>query len=210
MQCVVIDYGSGNVRSVLRALAQVSTRHKIALSDDPKIITRADHLVLPGVGAFAHCARSLRARSGVSEALHQQVIENKKPFLGICVGMQLLADYGEEYDGHDGLGWIPGRVQAFDQTAAQGRVIPHMGWSPLMPRQEHPIMAKFAPAGMVYFVHSYVFRPQNPQHILAETDYGERYCALVGRDNILGTQFHPEKSQKMGLGLLHNFLNWRP
>ena len=210
MRCVIVDYGSGNVRSVLRALEQVSVRHTVTLSDNPKIIAQADHLVLPGVGAFAHCAQSLKARPGVLEALYQQVIERNRPFLGVCVGMQLLASYGEEYDGHEGLDWIAGRVQPFDPEATKGRVIPHMGWSPLVTARRHPVLKSLPASGMMYFVHSYVFRPSNPANILAWTDYGERYPALVGRDNLIGTQFHPEKSQKMGLELLRNFLNWKP
>ena len=210
MKCVVVDYGSGNVRSVLRGLERVSVRHEITLSDDPKTIAEADHLVLPGVGAFAHCAESLKARAGVPEALHQQAIVRQKPFLGICVGMQLLASYGEEHDGCAGLDWIAGRVQPFDSQATQGLPIPRMGWGALIPTRAHPLLANLSPSGMMYFVHSYVFRPDNPEHILAHTQYGENYCALVGQENIIGTQFHPEKSQQMGLGLLRNFLHWMP
>ncbi len=210
MRCVIVDYGSGNVRSVLRGLEHVATNHTVCLSDDPKTIAEADHLVLPGVGAFSHCAHSLKSRLGVSEALYQQVIERKKPFLGICVGMQLLASYGEEYDGCAGLDWIAGRVQPFDPKATQGLAIPRMGWGGLIPNQKHPLLADLSPSGMMYFVHSYVFRPENPDHILAHTEYGENYCALVGYENIVGTQFHPEKSQQMGLGLLNNFLHWMP
>ena len=208
MQCIVVDYGSGNVRSVLRALQHVATRHTVRLSDDPKVIADADYLVLPGVGAFRHCADSLAARTGIPEAIHQHAQEQQRPFLGICVGMQLLASYGEEYEKYTGLDWIAGCVQPFDAAATEGLAIPHMGWSSLIPTGTHPLLADIAPSSMMYFVHSYVFRPENPEHILAYTEYGERYCALVGCENIIGTQFHPEKSQKTGLRFLHNFLHW--
>ena len=209
MECVVVDYGSGNVRSVLRALEHVADNHTVCLSDDPKTIAEADHLILPGVGAFSHCADSLKSRAGVLEAIHQHSIVRQRPFLGICVGMQLLASHGEEYNGCAGLDWIAGRVQPFDSQATEGLAIPRMGWGTLAPTRDHRLLADLSPAGMMYFVHSYVFRPENSDHILARTQYGENYCALVARENIIGTQFHPEKSQQMGLGLLHNFLNWK-
>lgn len=210
MECVIVDYGSGNVRSAMRALAQVSQGHNVVLSDDPCTIARADYLVLPGVGAFGNCQQALEARAGVIEAMGEHVYQRQRPFLGICVGMQMLADFGWEHEVCTGLGWIPGRVAPFSPEKVRNLTIPHMGWNRLQVKRDHPLMQGIPSESMVYFVHSFVFHPEDSEDVWVEAEYGERFAAIVGRDNIMGTQFHPEKSQHVGLALLKNFLSWRP
>jgi len=217
----LIDYGSGNLRSAEKALqraaAEAGLACQVLVTDRPEQVLLADRVVLPGVGAFADCRAGLLARSGLAEALAESAILRGRPFLGICVGMQLLATRGLEHGTHEGLGWIPGEVVALTpvappETAPGGPAlkIPHMGWNEIQPRAEHPLLAGIAAGSHVYFVHSYHFRAQRPAHVLATADHGGPFAAMIGRDNLAGTQFHPEKSQGPGLRLLANFLTWRP
>ena len=207
-RCVVIDYGSGNVRSATRALSHVAERNQqVTLSGDTAVIAKADQLVLPGVGAFGNCYQALCARQGMYEAI-MAFIATGRPFLGICVGMQLLADRGLEHQGSVGLQLISGEVRPFDPVRCDALSIPHIGWTPIICDQDHPVLQD-CDQTMMYFVHSYVFAQQGLEHRLAHAHYGETFSAVVGRDNIIGTQFHPEKSQQAGLRLLSNFLLWR-
>jgi imidazole glycerol-phosphate synthase subunit HisH len=209
----LIDYGSGNLRSaekaLLRAAAERGFSHEITVTADPTVAAKAERIVLPGVGAFADCMRGLAALPGMVEALSEAVLKRGVPFLGICVGMQLLATVGREFGDHAGLGWIAGEVVKL--TPADPKLkIPHMGWNELSFARPHPLFTGLEPGAHAYFVHSYVFRPADPFHLLASTDYGGAVAAAVGRDNIAGTQFHPEKSQQAGLTILGNFLGWKP
>lgn len=208
MTVAIIDYGSGNLRSAAKAFERLSD-DAVMVTADPKIVASADHIVLPGVGAYADCRSGLAAVDGMEEALHRAVIEQGRPFLGICVGMQLLASIGEEFGGTKGLDWIPGRVTAIKPADAKLK-IPHMGWNELEGVSDHPVLAGLDQSAYAYFVHSFHFLPENPDHLLATTDYGQDITAAIGRDNIFGTQFHPEKSQEAGLRLIRNFLNWKP
>lgn len=207
----LIDYGSGNLRSAQKALARAArehaTGHDIVVTGDPGDVARAERIVLPGVGAFADCMRGLCAVAGMREALQDAVIAKGKPFLGICVGMQLMADVGREFGDTPGLGWIEGEVVRL-APADKDLKIPHMGWNELTILRPHPVLDGIADGAHAYFVHSFEFRA--PAHVLATTDYGGPVTAMVGRDNLVGTQFHPEKSQAVGLRLLANFLGWRP
>ncbi len=205
----LIDYGSGNLRSAQKALARVAGAADVVVTADPLVVAAAARIVLPGVGAFGDCMAGLSAIPGMIGALGQAVLERGVPFLGICVGMQLLASVGREFGDHAGLDWIAGEVVRLT-PADPALKIPHMGWNALSVARQHPILAGIAPGANVYFVHSYEMRPADPLHILATADYGGAFAAIVGRDNIVGTQFHPEKSQAMGLALLANFLAWRP
>lgn len=209
----LIDYGSGNLRSaekaLMRAAAERGTGHEIVVTAEPAVAAKAERIVLPGVGAFADCMRGLEALPGMVEALRDAVLKRGVPFLGICVGMQLLARVGREFGDHPGLGWIDGEVVKMTPSDPALK-IPHMGWNELTVGKRHPLFAGLAPGAHAYFVHSYVIRPADPAHVLATTDYGGPFAATVGRDNIAGTQFHPEKSQAAGLTLLGNFLAWRP
>jgi glutamine amidotransferase len=208
----VVDYGSGNLRSAAKALERaagaLAAGAAVTVTDDPDAVAAAERIVLPGVGAFADCMRGLRGVPGMVEALDQAVRVQGKPFLGICVGMQLLATTGREHGAHAGLGWLPGEVLPL-RPDGETRV-PHMGWNELRPARAHPVLAGLEDGAHVYFVHSYFFAPDAPDEVLAEVEYGKRFAAVIGRDNIVGTQFHPEKSQAAGLRLLANFLRWRP
>jgi imidazole glycerol-phosphate synthase subunit HisH len=213
VKIVVIDYGSGNLRSAAKALervaADVAPGSAVTVSDDPAAIAPADRIVLPGVGAFADCRRGLYAVPGMVDALTRTVREGGRPFLGICVGMQLMATVGREHGDHPGLGWIAGEVLPI--PVKPGLKVPHMGWNSLeCLRPGHPLFAGVPTGSHAYFVHSYHFRPADAADLIAETDYGGRLAAVVGRDNLIGTQFHPEKSQMAGLRLIANFLRWRP
>ncbi len=216
MTVAIIDYGSGNLHSAVKAFevaaATAGTAEKIRLTSDPEVVRAADRVVLPGVGAFADCKRGLDAIAGMDAALHEAVMKRGRPFLGICVGMQLLATRGLEHGVTPGLDWIAGDVVALTPSDASLKV-PHMGWNTLATRSAHPVL-KNIPTGEhglhAYFVHSYQLSPGDPAAILATTDYGGDVVAMVGRDTIVGTQFHPEKSQKLGLALIANFLRWRP
>ena len=204
----LIDYGAGNLQSVRNALKAAGAAN-VLVTADPDVAAKADRIVLPGVGAFAHCMQALSAIDGMVEALDSATGEGGRPFLGICVGMQLMAEAGEEHGRHAGLGWVKGTVRLL-----QGHdtiKIPHMGWNDLdLHAPEHPVFAGIAPGAHAYFVHSYGFRPEDPSVVLASVDYGGEVVAVIGRDNLLGTQFHPEKSQSTGLRLIGNFLRWRP
>jgi len=213
---VIIDYGSGNLHSAHkafeRAAREAGLSTSISVSGDPDAVRRADRIVLPGVGAFADCRRGLAEVPGMTDALTESVVDRGKPFFGICVGMQLMATRGLEHEVTKGFGWIPGDVAAIapeDKTLK----IPHMGWNTLDVANQHPLLAGIptGPKGLhAYFVHSYAFTGVAPQEIVASTEYGGAIIAIVGRDNMVGTQFHPEKSQTMGLAVIGNFLRWRP
>ena len=220
MSVAVVDYGSGNLHSAVKALERASreggTGTDVVLTADPEMVRRADRVVLPGVGAFADCRRGLDAVPGLVEALDETVNRRARPFLGICVGMQLLATRGLEHGGSPGLGWIAGEVAAIVPDDPELK-IPHMGWNtldvPAASSQPHPLLGGIptGPDGWhAYFVHSYGFRTTDPTDVVATTDYGGAITAIVGRDTIVGTQFHPEKSQALGLALLANFLKWSP
>ena len=211
MTVVIVDYGSGNVRSAAKAFEKASAESKeeaqVLVSARADEIANAAHIVLPGVGSFADCLAGLDNLPGVRAALHEAVITSGRPFLGICVGMQLMATIGHENGEHFGLGWIKGEVVALPQEKLK---VPHMGWNELMIRSRHPVFDGFGNGENVYFVHSYHLRCKDEREMLAETEYGTSICAVVGRDNMVGTQFHPEKSQTVGLQFISNFLAWRP
>lgn len=208
MTTVIVDYGSGNLRSAAKAFERASNGGKIEVTGDAAALTQATHIVLPGVGAFGDCLAGLRALPGMVEALQENVIARGKPFLGICVGMQLMAPRGLEHGVHQGLGWIAGEVRGIKGA---GLKVPHMGWNDLRLKvPSHPLFAGVNSGDHAYFVHSYHLVPEQPSDVLADVDYGGPIVAAVGRDNIVGTQFHPEKSQALGLRLIANFLAWRP
>jgi glutamine amidotransferase len=212
----LIDYGSGNLASAAKALARAAegTKHEIITTSDPKVVKEAERIVLPGVGAFADCMRGLCAVPGMVPMLREKVLKDGAPFLGICVGMQLLATVGKEFGEHLGLGWIAGEVVKIEPAAANGGnaplKIPHMGWNELKIVQRHKLLEGIESGAHAYFVHSYQFKPALPDDLLATTDYGGPLTAMIGNENIAGTQFHPEKSQATGLKLLSNFLRWKP
>jgi glutamine amidotransferase len=207
----LIDYGSGNLRSAEKALARAAeehgTGHEIVVTSDPEFVRGAERVVLPGVGAFADCMRGLSSVDGMVDALREAVIAGARPFLGICVGMQLMARVGREFGDTPGLGWIDGEVVRLQPNDAALK-IPHMGWNELCILNPHAVLRDIPDRAHAYFVHSFEVRA--PAHVLATTDYGGAVTAVVGRDNLVGTQFHPEKSQAVGLQLLANFLAWRP
>lgn len=214
MQATIIDYGSGNLRSAgkafERAMREAGLDGGVVVSADPAEVARASHVVLPGVGAFGDCARGLRTAPGMVEALTRAVRERGRPFLGICVGMQLMAERGIEFGTHAGLGWIAGEVVRLE-PGDPALKIPHMGWNELEDLEtRHPLLEGVEPGDHAYFVHSYKFDVARPQDCLATADHGGAFTAMVGRDNLAGTQFHPEKSQATGLRLLANFLRWQP
>jgi imidazole glycerol-phosphate synthase subunit HisH len=209
----LIDYGSGNLRSAEKALARAAREreagHEIVVTSDATIIATADRIVLPGVGAFGDCMQGLSAIAGMRDALGEAVLKRGIPFLGICVGMQLLASVGREFGDHAGLGWIEGEIVKLTPSDPSLK-IPQIGWNELTVTRPHPLFAGIAPGAHAYFVHSYAMKAKSPADVLAMSDCGGAFTAAVGRDNIVGTQFHPEKSQAVGLMLLGNFLEWRP
>ena len=214
MQTVaLIDYGSGNLPSAEKALrkaaATLSTPTAVVVTDDPEVIARADRVVLPGVGAFAACMTALQARPGVIEAMGEAVTKRGAAFLGICVGMQLLASRGLEFGETAGLGWVGGDVKRME-TPEPSLKIPHMGWNGLDMVRDTPLFAGLNSGVHMYFTHSYVLVPERETDVAAWTDHGGAFAAAVVRGNIAGVQFHPEKSQGAGAKLLGNFLNWRP
>jgi glutamine amidotransferase len=214
MTVAVIDYGSGNLRSAAKAIeaAALADGHKarVIIATKPRDLEDASQVVLPGVGAFADCKRGLEALPGMIEALERHVIRGGKPFLGVCVGMQLMAERGLEHGVHQGLGWIAGEVRRLTPSDP-GLKIPHMGWNDLRFRPgRHALLAGLQSGGDAYFVHSYYLACSNAANVIAEVDYGGAIAAMIGRDNLVGTQFHPEKSQALGLRLIGNFLAWRP
>ena len=209
----LIDYGSGNLRSAAKALSRAAetadTGQQVIITADADRVAEAVRVVLPGVGAFADCMRGLSNINGMIAALEHAVLRRGVPFLGICVGMQLLAEWGREHETCPGLGWIPGEVLRIEPLEPALKV-PHMGWNSLSIIQPHKLFEGMSDGTDVYFVHSYYLRPRQASHILATTEYGGSIPAVVGRDNIAATQFHPEKSQAEGLCFLPRFLNGRP
>jgi glutamine amidotransferase len=206
----LIDYGSGNIRSVEKALvAAAAGRADVRTTTDPETIAGADRIVLPGQGAFADCMTGLTAQPGVLEAMTEAVRTRGVPFLGICVGMQLLADVGLEHRETQGLGWIGGVCRPLTRANASIR-IPHMGWNAARVTKSHPVLDALAPQAHMFFMHSFVHEPADPAAIATATDHGETFASAIARDNIVGVQFHPEKSQTMGLALLSRFVGWRP
>lgn len=216
MKIALIDYGAGNLHSagkaLMRALDEIGVTGHVVLGANPDEVANADRIVLPGDGAYRDCREHLAEVDGLEEVLHERVRVKGRPFLGICVGMQLLSEVGEERGETRGLGWIPGRVVALDPEARRLKV-PHMGWNTLQKAGDHPVLdgLPFGEDGLhAYFLHSYHLLPTEPADLLATADYGGPVSAIVGRDTVIGTQFHPEKSQKLGIALLANFLRWAP
>ncbi|WP_066476589.1 MULTISPECIES: imidazole glycerol phosphate synthase subunit HisH [unclassified Sphingomonas] len=200
MSVALIDYGAGNLHSVHNALIAAGARD-VAVTADPDAVLAADRIVLPGVGAFRACMDGLAALPGMIDALQARVVSGGAPFLGVCVGMQLMADIGEEFGNHRGLGWVRGRVRPL--TPSPELRVPHMGWNDVAPVAPHALIQP----GEAYFLHSFAF---DGDEVVATTDHGGPVTAAIGRDNVLGVQFHPEKSQRYGIALLERFLEWRP
>jgi len=213
MKIAIVDYGAGNIRSAVRAFTHVAQQAGIAAEvsvvDTPEAILAADRIVLPGDGAFADCIGALRARSAMAEALEEAVRKNGRPFFGICVGMQLLATEGLEYGAHAGLNWIPGSVSHIAPSDPALKV-PHMGWNELTLSRPHPVTAGLEPGAHAYFIHSYHLVPKAPEAVIGEAEHGGRIVAIVADQTVVGTQFHPEKSQATGLSIIANFLKWSP
>lgn len=213
MKTVIIDYGSGNLRSAekstVRAARDAGLDMDVVVTSSIEEVLSADRIILPGVGAFADCMSGLKALDGMIDTLEELVLNQGKPFLGICVGMQLLADAGLEHGRTKGLGWIGGTVEMIDVNDPALKV-PHMGWNNLNLDSDHPVLKGIESGDHAYFVHSYHFKTADKLNTLAHVDYSAKITAMIGRDNIIGTQFHPEKSQSMGLKLLENFLKWTP
>ena len=209
---VLVDYGSGNLHSAEKAFQRMAEEvgsGAVVVSSKPEDMARADRIVLPGDGAFPACRRALGAYGGLFEAIDEAVTRRAVPFLGICVGMQMLADWGREYEEVAGFGWIGGEVVRIVSDTPALKV-PHMGWNDLVVDHPHPVLAGISTGDHAYFVHSYHFRVRSPAERLAHVGYAGEVTAIVGRDNVVGTQFHPEKSQATGLQLIGNFLRWRP
>ena len=216
MSVAIVDYGSGNLHSAAKAFERAAREcgygEPIVVTRDPDQVARAERVVLPGVGAFADCRRGLDAVSGMVEALNTRVRQQGRPFLGICVGMQLMAECGREYEVTPGLGWIPGEVDRITPSDPDLK-IPHMGWNTLNEIRPHKLLEgiRVGPQGLhAYFVHSFHLKTAGPASLVAQADYGGPVTAIVGRDTVVGTQFHPEKSQRLGLELIANFLQWKP
>jgi imidazole glycerol-phosphate synthase subunit HisH len=216
MSVAIVDYGSGNLHSAAKAFERAAKDLKlgqpIVVTRDPAVVASADRVVLPGVGAFADCRRGLDAVDGMTAALDEAVRKKGRPFFGICVGMQLLAERGLEYEITEGLGWVAGEVDRITPSDPSLK-IPHMGWNTLNVVRPHGLLdgLPLGPEGRhAYFVHSYALKPARRDDLVADADYGGAVTAIVARDNIFGTQFHPEKSQKFGLALIANFLQWKP
>ena len=216
MSVAIVDYGSGNLHSAAKAFERAAREcgygEPIVVTSDPDVVARAERVVLPGVGAFADCRRGLDAIGGMVEALDMRVRRQGRPFLGICVGMQLMAERGREYEVTEGLGWIPGEVDRITPSDPNLK-IPHMGWNTLNQMRPHKLIEAIpvGPQGLhAYFVHSFHLKTAEPSSLVAQADYGGPVTAIVGRDTVVGTQFHPEKSQKLGLKLIANFLQWKP
>ena len=216
MTVAIVDYGSGNLHSAAKAFERAAREsghdQPIVVTSDPDLVARADRIVLPGVGAFADCRRGLDAITGMVEALNARVRQQGRPFLGICVGMQLMAERGREFEVTQGLGWIAGEVDRI-LPSDPALKIPHMGWNTLNVAKSHPLLRDIAigAEGLhAYFVHSYHLKVAERRDLVAEAEYGGAVTAIVGRDTMVGTQFHPEKSQRLGLKLIANFLDWKP
>ena len=213
MSTVIVDYDSGNLHSALKSFQRMADATgrggPVTVSADPEAVRRADRIVLPGVGAFADCRAGLLAIPGLFAAIEERAIRDGAPFLGICVGQQMLGSVGREFGDTPGFGWIPGEVVRL-APADPALKIPHMGWNALEVLAPHPLLEGIASGDHAYFVHSFHLVPANPGHLVARTDHGGPVTAAVGRDNLFGTQFHPEKSQATGLRLIANFLGWKP
>ncbi|MCR9214182.1 MAG: imidazole glycerol phosphate synthase subunit HisH [Proteobacteria bacterium] len=213
MELTIIDYGSGNLRSAAkafeRAVREAGLSTEIVVTSDPERVLKSDRIVLPGVGAFKACKAGLDGVSGMVDVLKEAVLDKGRPFLGICVGMQLMADRGIEHGTTDGLGWISGEVVKLEPKDKDLK-IPHMGWNELDLCSDHVLLKGLKNGQHAYFVHSYQMTVADPSQILATVDYGGPVTSIIGRDNMVGTQFHPEKSQETGLQLLTNFLKWAP
>jgi glutamine amidotransferase len=212
MLTVLVDYDSGNLHSAEKAFQRMAAEvggGNILVTSRPEDVARADRIVLPGDGAFPACRAALGSYGGLFEAIEEAVIRKARPFLGICVGMQMLASRGHEYRLTEGFDWIPGDVVRID-PADRSLKVPHMGWNDLIIDRAHPVLDGLQTGDHAYFVHSYHFRVADPAHRLAHCDYGTSITAIIGRDTIIGTQFHPEKSQAPGLRLIANFLRWTP
>ena len=212
MLTVLVDYDSGNLHSAEKAfqrMAAEANAGEIRVSSRPEDIARADRIVLPGDGAFPACRRALGDYGGLFEAIEEAVTTRARPFLGICVGMQMMASWGREYQDTSGFGWIPGEVVRITPENPALKV-PHMGWNDLVLDRPHPVLAGLKTGDHAYFVHSYQFKVADPAHLLAHVDYAGDVTAIIGRDTMIGTQFHPEKSQSAGLRLIANFLTWTP
>jgi len=212
----IIDYGSGNLRSAEKAMTRAATEARlntqVVVTSDPETVWKSDRILLPGVGAFADCRAGLLSIDGMKEAIQEHVRKQGKPFLGICVGMQLLATEGHEFGTHRGIGWIDGTIEALNPSDKTLK-IPHMGWNDVTLSQTgmaHPVAGALKPGDHAYFVHSYHMELDSTDALLGTTNYGGEVTAIVGHDNIIGTQFHPEKSQSVGLKFLRAFLEWRP
>lgn len=212
MTTALVDYDSGNLHSAQKAFERMAAEvgaGPIIVTGDPDVVARADRIVLPGDGAFPHCRSQLYAHSGLAEAITEAVTRRAVPFFGICVGMQMLATMGHEYADTPGFGWIAGDIRRIT-PADPALKVPHMGWNDLVIDTPHPVLDGIATGEHAYFVHSYAMQVSNPAERLAHVDYGGDVTAIIGRDNIIGTQFHPEKSQHAGLRMIANFLKWRP
>ena len=213
MNTIIIDYGSGNLHSALKSFQKVANLNKkgdVIVTSDPQLIRSADRLVLPGVGSFNDCLNGLKSNKDLFYNLTKRVLQEGVPFLGICVGLQLLADYGHEnVDNTPGLGWVGGEVKKICPQNKDTK-IPHMGWNSLIFDKEHPLTKQLTSENDMYFVHSYHFELKNINDRLAYVNYSGKITAVVSKDNICGTQFHPEKSQKTGQIFIENFMNWSP
>ena len=216
MSVAIVDYGSGNLHSAAKAFERAAREsahsQPIKVTSDPDVVRYADRVVLPGVGAFADCRRGLEAIPGMIDAVEEAVRIRGRPFFGICVGMQLMAERGREYKVTPGFGWIAGEVDQIAPSDAALK-IPHMGWNTLDVKKPHALLDGIATGANglhAYFVHSYELKPAQKNDLVAQSDYGGPLTAIVGRDNMVGTQFHPEKSQRLGLALIANFLKWKP
>lgn len=210
----IVDYGTGNLRSAAKAFERMADAvglgaGAVTVTADPEVVARADRVVLPGDGAFAACRRGILDIPGLIEAIDEAVVGRGQPFFGICIGMQLMATVGHEHGTHPGFGWIPGTVERLAPSDTRLK-IPHMGWNDLRFHRSHPVLAGVRDGDHAYFVHSYALQPAHADHLLASADYGGPVTAIVGRDNCIGSQFHPEKSQAFGLALIAGFLKWQP
>ncbi len=212
MTTAIVDYGSGNLRSAVKAFARVaddmSDAGAVVVTSDPDEVRRAERIVLPGVGAFADCMDGLARLDGMCQALEERVIREGTPFLGICVGMQMMARESVEHGHHPGLNWVDATVEPIEPT--EDLRVPHMGWNDLMAVRDHPVFQGIEPGEHMYFVHSYRVRVSDSTDVVAEIDYGGPLIAALAHANMVGSQFHPEKSQAAGLRMIGNFLGWAP